>query len=150
MSIVKTARRSWRMKLTGALVALAVSAVGAVGMAAPAAAAPGDCSLGYHCNYSGYDYGNDAFQGPSTHRFLNCVDDMYIGLRSYKNTTSSAFNNGRTQTSYLYSGVQKTGSFISLFVGQGTANLGTRAFNDAADSGYFSSTLGSAGSTLWR
>ncbi|KJL30217.1 hypothetical protein RS83_00967 [Microbacterium oxydans] len=139
-----------RKKIAGVFLALALSGAGIFGLAGPAAAAPSDCGLGLHCSYSGYDYGNDYFQGPDTHKFQNCVDDMYIGLRSYKNVASSAFNNGRTQVSYLYSGVNQTGSRISFVKGTGTPNLGTRSFNDMADSGYYSSTLGSTGTALCR
>lgn len=141
---------SWRRRTAGALITLALTAAGVFGVAGAAAAAPSDCGVGYHCTYSGYNYGNDAWQQPSTHKFLNCVDEMYIGWRSYMNVASSAFNNGRLQTSYLYAGAKKTGKWISFGVGKGTANLGTRDFNDTAASGYFSSTLGSSGSALCR
>ncbi|MCK8475647.1 peptidase inhibitor family I36 protein [Microbacterium aurugineum] len=130
------------------LVALALSGAGVFAVAGPAAAAPSDCPKGYHCTYSGYNYGNDAWQQPSTHKFLNCVDKMYIGWRTYQNVASSAYNNGNVQTSYLYSGVEKTGKRLPFARGTGKPDLGKHAFNDTAESGYFSSTLNSAGSAL--
>lgn len=136
--------------MTSSLVAIALGGAGVFALAAPAAAAPSDCGPGLHCSYSGYNYGNDAFQQPSTHKFENCVDDMYIGWRTYKNVASSAFNNGRSQTSYLYAGTSKTGNSISFARGTGTVNLGNRGFNDTAESGYFASTLGSVRSALCR
>jgi hypothetical protein len=131
-----------------AAIALIVPVAGVLVLAGPASAAPSDCALGYHCTYSGYDYGNDAWQQPSTHKFLNCADDMYIGWRSYKNVASSAFNNGRYQASYLYAGTYKTGRSISFPKGTGVPNLGTLSFNDNAESGYFDTTRSGSGSAL--
>lgn len=150
MSVSKVRHVSWSTRVVSMLAALALSGVGVFALAGPASAAPSDCGLGLHCSYSGYDYGNDALQQPSTHKFENCVDDMYIGWRSYNNVTSSAFNNGRSQVSYLYSGVKQTGSRLPFSKGTGKANLSSYAFNDVADSGYFHSTLGSKGSALCR
>jgi hypothetical protein len=141
---------SWRKKAASALLALVLSGVGVLALAGPAAAAPSDCRLGLHCTYSGYNYGNDAWQQPSTHKFESCVDNMYIGWRSYKNVASSAFNNGRTDRSYLYTGAFQTGTRIPFERGMGTPNLGTRNFNDTAESGYFESNLSRARSILCR
>jgi hypothetical protein len=136
-----------RRKATGALVTLALAGAGVFALAGPAAAAPSDCGAGYTCSYSGYNYGNDAWQQPSTHKFLNCVDNMAIGWRTYKNVASSAFNNGYSQTSYLYRGSTQTGGTpLKLPRGSGSANLGS--YNDDIESGYFSGTLGSKGSAL--
>lgn len=139
-----------RRKVTSSLVAIALGGAGVFALAGPAAAAPSDCGLGLHCSYSGYDYGNDAFQQPSTHKFENCVDDMYIGWRTYKNVASSAFKNGRSQMSFLYSGIEQTGSRVPFNKGTGISNLGSRGFNDTAESGYFFGTLGNKGSALCR
>ncbi|MGS0562186.1 peptidase inhibitor family I36 protein [Microbacterium aurugineum] len=139
----------WRTA-TNVLIALALSSVGVFALAGPAAAAPTDCPKGYHCTYSGYNYGNDAWQQPSTHKFVNCVDDMYIGWRTYRNVASSAFNNGNSQDSYLYSGTKKTGAYQFFARGTGKSDLGKYGFNDTAESGYFRSTLNSAGSALCR
>lgn len=138
-----------RARIVGAMIAIMISSAGVFAVAGPAAAAPSDCGVGYHCSYSGYGYTNDPMQQPSTHKFLNCADDMYIGWRTYHNVASSAFNNGRYNTSYLYPGVKQTGTpRIAFAVGLGLANLGS--FNDNAESGYFSSTLASKGSALCR
>lgn len=150
MSSKQARYRSWRKRVAGALFALALSGAGVFALAAPASAAPADCGLGYHCSYSGYNYGNDAWQQPSTHKFLNCADNMAIGWRTYNNVASSAFNNGRTQVSYLYPGQTKTGTPISFAVGRGTTDLGSRSFNDTAESGYFDTTRASAGGALCR
>lgn len=150
MSVVMSIHRSGRKHAAGLLIALALCLSGVFVVAAPASAAPAECASGYHCNYSGYDYGNDAFQGPATHGFLNCVDRMYIGLRAYGNTTSSAYNNGRTQASYLYPEVARGGVPIKFARGAGTPNLGTRGFNDTAESGYFESTRDQKGTALCR
>lgn len=138
---------SWRKKATAAFVALALSGAGVFALAGPAVAAPNDCPRGYTCSYSGYNYTNDPWQQPSTHKFANCVDVMAIGWRSYGNVISSTFNNGRSQNSLLYRGQNQTGG-KGLFVqrGQGYSNVGS--FNDDIESGYFEGTVGSVGSAL--
>lgn len=148
MSFNHVRHGSWRKKVAGAMLALVLSTAGVFAVVSPASAAPADCGLGYHCSYSGYNYSNDAWQQPSTHKFQNCADDMYIGWRTYKNVASSAFNNGRFETSYLYSGSSKTGSSLPSARGSGKPNLGSYSFNDTAESGYFSSTLDDDGSAL--
>lgn len=150
MSSITVRHGSRRNRVAGAVLAIALSATGIFALAGPAAAAPSDCGLGLHCTYSGYDYGNDYFQGPATHKFENCVDSMYMGLRSYRNVGSSAFNNGRSQTSYLYSGPDQTGSRLAFVRGTGRANLSVNGFNDTAESGYFHTTLGNKGTALCR
>lgn len=150
MSSRKVRRGSWQKRVAGVLLALALSGAGVFAVAGAAAAAPSDCGRGYHCSYSGYNYGNDGWQQPSTHKFLNCADQMYLGWSSYGNKASSAFNNGRTDRSYLYSGAFQTGTRIAFERGTGTGNLGTRGFNDTAESGFFESTLSRSGGALCR
>ena len=149
MSSITVRHGSWRDRVAGALLAIALSGTGIFALAGPAAAAPSDCAPGLHCTYSGYNYGNDFFQGPTTHKFENCVDSMYMGLRSYRNIASSAFNNGRREASFLYRGASQTGGAPLKFLpGIGSANLG--GYNDDIESGYFASTLKSVGSALCR
>lgn len=150
MSVKRANYGSAGKNVLGALLALLLSVAGDFAISAPAAAAaPSDCASGLTCSYSGYDYGNDAFQQPSTHKFANCVDAMYIGWRSYKNVISSTYNNGRSQNSYLYRGEnQQGGAPLFLARGSGKANVGS--FNDDIESGYFDTTRGSVGSALCR
>lgn len=147
MSILKVQPGVWRRRVLGATAALVLSAGGILALAGPAAAAPNDCPAGFTCNYSGYNYRNDAWQQPSTHKFANCVDVMANGWRTYGNVISSTFNNGRLQNSYLYRDEYK-GTRAPLFVqrGGGIANVGT--FNDDIESGYFDSTRNRVGSAL--
>ena len=149
MSLELARRATWRTRAASALIALVLSGVGVLALAGPAAAAPSDCPSGYTCSYSGYNYTNDAWQQPSTHKFANCVDVMAIGWRSYGNVISSTFNNGRSQNSYLYKGQNQTGGKGLLILrGQGFGNVGS--YNDEIESGYFSGTLSSVGSALCR
>lgn len=146
MSLEHTRRATWRKRVASALIALVLSGVGVLALAGPAAAAPGDCPSGYTCSYSGYNYGNDAWQQPSTHKFANCVDVMAIGWRSYGDVISSSFNNGRSQNSYLYRGEKKKGTYLFVARGSGFGNVGS--FNDDIESGYFDTTRNSVGSAL--
>lgn len=149
MSLELARRPTRRRRAASALMALVLSAAGVLALAGPAAAAPGDCPSGYTCSYSGYNYTNDAWQQPSTHKFANCVDVMAIGWRSYGDVISSTFNNGRSQNSYLYKGQNQTGGKGLLILrGQGFGNVGS--YNDEIESGYFSGTLSSVGSALCR
>ena len=147
MSLEHARRATRRTRAASALIALVLSGVGVLALAGPAAAAPSDCPSGYTCSYSGYNYTNDAWQQPSTHKFANCVDVMANGWRTYGNVISSTFNNGRLQNSYLYRDEYK-GTRAPLFVqrGGGIANVGT--FNDDIESGYFDSTRNRVGSAL--
>lgn len=146
MSMERARHGTWRKRAASALIAIVLSGVGVLALAGPAAAAPSDCPSGYTCSYSGYNYGNDAWQQPSTHKFANCVDVMAIGWRSYGNVISSTFTNGRSQNSYLYRGPKKTGTYLFVPRGGGFGNVGS--FNDDIESGYFDTTRNSVGSAL--
>lgn len=87
---------SWRKKAANALLALVPSGAGVLALAGPAAAAPSDCGLGLHCTYSGYNYGNDAWQQPSTHTgtriaFERGMGTPDLGARNFNDTAESGY-----------------------------------------------------------
>jgi hypothetical protein len=101
-------------------------------------------STGSTCVWSGANYATDWGTVGGFINFTWCVDDLgdYWNIN---NKTTSVFNRGNTETSYLYDGVNKTGSRITILRGTGKTDLSSVGFNDRASSGYFTSGLTKVG-----
>lgn len=112
--------------------------------AASASASLSECSTGSTCVWSGANYATDWGTVGGFINFTWCIDNLgdYWNIN---NKTTSVLNKGRTETSYLYDGVNKTGSRITILRGTGKTDLGSVGFNDRASSGYFDSGLKKVG-----
>lgn len=140
-SIEKTSRFK---KVAVSAAAILVAAAATLSSAASASASLSECSSGSTCVWSGPNYATDWGTVGGFINFTWCIDDLG-DYWSINNKTTSVFNQGRTETSYLYDGVNKTGSRITILRGTGKTDLNSVGFNDRASSGYFDSGLTKVG-----
>lgn len=140
-SIHKTSKfKKFIFSTAAILIATAASLSGA----SSASASLSECSTGSTCVWSGANYATDWGTVGGFINFTWCIDDLgdYWNIN---NKTTSVFNRGNTETSYLYDGVNKTGSRITILRGTGKTDLSSVGFNDRASSGYFASGLTKVG-----
>ena len=131
-------------KIIVSVAAVLLAATGTLVTAAPASASLSECGSGSTCVWSGANYATDWGTVGGFINFTWCIDDLgdYFNIN---NKTTSVYNKGNTETSYLYDGVNKTGSRIIILRGTGKSDLSSVGFNDVASSGYFTSGLTKVG-----
>lgn len=129
--------------------AILLAAAASVATAAPASASLSECGSGRTCVWSGANYATDWGTIGGFIAFERCVDD-FSKYTNINNKTTSVYNNGNTDTSYLYDGFNKSGSRITILRGAKYADLSSVGFNDKASSGYFSSHLSQQGTSWCR
>ncbi|KHK97629.1 hypothetical protein LK09_10480 [Microbacterium mangrovi] len=122
-------------------------AAGAISSAPSAQAAQSDCASGRACVWSAYDYHNDFLQGWAAWTY--CFDDFNDGW-NINDKGSSFYNNGNSETAYVYQYKNAGGPRISRPPKSGYKDLNTVHFNDRASSGYFSSRINDVGSFACR
>lgn len=137
-------RISQLKKVMYSAAAILLAATGTFATAAPASASLSECASGRTCVWSGANYATDWGTVGGFISFTWCIDDLgdYFNIN---NRTTSVFNRGNTETAYLYDGVNRTGSRITILRGTGKSDLRAIGFNDRASSGYFTSGLTKAG-----
>lgn len=139
-----TQKQSKFKKIIVSAAAILMAATGTLATAAPASASLSECGSGSTCVWSGANYATDWGTVGGFINFTWCIDNLgnYFNIN---NKTTSVFNNGNTETSYLYDGVNKSGSRITVLRGSGMKDLSAYGFNDRASSGYFTSGLTKVG-----
>lgn len=137
--------RSQSTKLFVGAAAIIMAATATLSTAAPASASLSECGSGRTCVWSGANYATDWGTIGGFIGFEWCVD-KFANHTNINNKTTSVYNNGRTETAYLYDGANKSGSRVVILRGTRKANLSTIGFNDRASSGYFTSGLSLVGS----
>lgn len=132
------------MRIIVSAAAILVAAAGIVATAAPASASLSECRSGSTCVWSGANYATDWGTVGGFINFTWCIDDLgdYFNI---DNKTTSVYNKGNTETSYLYEFANKQGARITILRGTGKTDLSTVGFNDRASSGYFTSGLTKVG-----
>lgn len=143
--VKKNARKEFAFeKVVAAAGAILLASTGALVSATPASASLNECSAGSTCVWSGANYATDWGTIGGFINFTWCIDNLG-NYSNINNRATSVYNRGNTETSYLYDGVNKTGSRITILRGTGKPDLSTIGFNDVASSGYFTSGLSRVG-----
>jgi hypothetical protein len=134
------------LKLGAVAIALAVAGTIALPAAAQAAGPTGCTTLGYTCMWMDGDYKTASSSGNSVkwQQYIPNFGTWNYGSSTYNaaNSASSLYNNGNTETVYLYDNTSKSGFAFSRGVQQFSTNF-AGAFgvghNDNLESGYFAS-----------
>ncbi|ROQ38522.1 peptidase inhibitor family I36 [Frondihabitans sp. PhB188] len=131
-----------RIAIAVAAAAAAVVLVAGPAVAAPSAA-PASCGKGYACVFRDHSYGGTQVAFEYGIPDLRKVLVAGPGSANADNTTSSAYNNGRTHTAQFWADKNYNGPSFRLLPGYGDSNLNNSTgtvpvnFNDRVSSAQF-------------
>ncbi len=135
-------RSNVKKKLAMGFTAAAIGIAATFGIAAPASAANGNCPSSYLCTWkdslSVTDGSGSALQLFQQH-ISNYNNYKYLGTNyNAGNSATSIFNNGITETAYMYASTSKRGFLFSIPKGSWNYFL-SGSHGDNIESGYFAS-----------
>jgi hypothetical protein len=138
-------RSSFKKKVAMGAVAAAVGIVATLGVAAPASAANGNCPSSYLCTWKDSLSVTDG-SGSALQLFQQYITNYnkykYLGTNhNAGNSATSIYNNGITETAYMYANTGRTTILFSIPKGSWNYFL-SGSHGDNIESGYYASFNG--------